>query len=224
MVQGVAAAVCDVAGNCSNAGPISGIMVARRPPVITITTPGSNNPSYLLNQAVAANYSCTDGGSGVTTCTGTVPSGSNLNTSAVGAETFSVNATDNVGNASNQSESYSVSYNICLLYDPTKAVESNATIPIKFDLCDANSADVSSSAIAVNLAGIQQISTTTSGEIAAYPAAAPDANFRYSSDLGTTGGYIMNLSTQGYAAGTYQITFTVANDPIPHSMQFEVSQ
>ena len=216
--------VCDVAGNCSNAGPISGVMVDRKPPVITITTPGSNNPSYLLNQAVAASYSCTDGGSGVATCKGTAPSGSNLSTSAVGAETFSVNATDNVGNASNQSESYSVSYNVCLLYDPTKAVESNATIPIKFDLCDANSTDASSSAIAVNLTGIQQISTATSGEVVTYPAASPDVNFRYSSDLGPTGGYIMNLSTKGYAAGTYQITFTVTNDPIPHSVQFEVSQ
>lgn len=216
--------VCDAAGNCATAGPITGNMVDLKAPTISITTPASGDPTYLLNQAVAANYSCTDGGSGVATCSGTVPNGNDLNTASVGTENFTVNATDKVGNASNLSAGYSVSYNICVLYDQTKAVESNATIPIRFYLCDANQGDVSASSIAVNFVGVQQISTTTSGVVVTYPAATPDANFRFSSDLGPSGGYIMNLSTKGYAAGTYQLTFTVANDPKPHSVQFEVSQ
>lgn len=216
--------VCDVAGNCSEAGPISGIMVDRKPPTITITSPGANNPTYLLNQAIAANYSCTDGGSGVATCSGPVASGDNLNTSSVGAQNFAVNASDKVGNTATSSAGYSVGYNICILYDQTKAVESNATIPIKFELCDANQVDVSSSTIAVNIVGIQQISTSTSGQVVTYPAATPDANFRYSSDLGPTGGYIMNLSTKGYAAGTYALTFVAGNDPAQHSVEFQVAQ
>jgi hypothetical protein len=117
-----------------------------------------------------------------------------------------------------------VSYNICALYDQTKAVQSNATVPVRFYLCDADQADVSSSSIAVNVTGIQLISTATSTDVVTYPVATADSNFRYSSDLGPSGGYIMNVSTKGYASGTYQVTFTVANDPIQHSLQFEVRQ
>ena len=51
----------------------------------------------------------------------------------------------------------------------------------------------------------------------------PDNNFRFDSTLGTSGGYIFNLSTAGLAAGTYALTFTVSGDPTLHSAQFAVS-
>src|SRR5207249_1265426 len=76
--------VCDVAGNCATVGPFGGNMVDKKPPAISITTPA--NTSYLLNQAVSANYSCSDGGSGVATCAGKVPSGAAIDTSAVGSK------------------------------------------------------------------------------------------------------------------------------------------
>src|SRR6266852_3692418 len=79
---------CDVAGNCATAGPIGPNMVDKKPPQITITAPAATN--YVLNQGVASNYSCTDGGSGLATCAGPVAAGSNFATAAVGAKTFTV--------------------------------------------------------------------------------------------------------------------------------------
>jgi hypothetical protein len=105
--------VCDVAGNCTTAGPVGGNKIDRKPPVITLTTP-KNGASYgavltLLNP-VKVFYSCSDGGSGLTSCTGTQPSGATLDTSlfALGSHSFEVTATDKVGNTSRVSATYTV--------------------------------------------------------------------------------------------------------------------
>lgn len=47
----------------------------------------------------------------------------------------------------------------------------------------------------------------------------PDFNFRYDASLD---GYIFNLSTRGFATGTYLLFFTVAGDPVEHSLEFQV--
>ena len=99
--------VCDVAGNCTTAGPIGGNKIDRKGPVITLTTP-ANGAVYQLFQVVNASYSCSDGGSGPGTCTGTLPNLSPLNTLTLGSKTFVVNATDAVGNASSTTVTYEV--------------------------------------------------------------------------------------------------------------------
>ncbi len=208
---------CDVAGNCATAGPIGPNMVDKKPPQITITAPAATN--YVLNQGVASNYSCTDGGSGLATCAGPVAAGSNFATAAVGAKTFTVNATDKVGNASSQSVSYNVAYGACLLYDTTHANKSGSTIPIKFQLCDAAGNDVSSSAITVTALQVVMLSTNASSTVIDAGNANPDNNFRFDSTLGLTGGYIFNLQTTGLATGTYLLTFTVPGDPTTHSSE-----
>ncbi len=45
---------------------------------------------------------------------------------------------------SSDTATLSVSFNICLLYDPTKAKKSGAAYPIKIALCDVNGNNVSS--------------------------------------------------------------------------------
>jgi hypothetical protein len=86
------------------------VILDTTPPAISITIPIKT--TYLLNQAINANYACTDGGSGVATCTGTVANGSSIDTSSVGGKTFTVNATDRVGNVSPpQSVTYTVTAN-----------------------------------------------------------------------------------------------------------------
>jgi hypothetical protein len=77
------------------------------PPIITIYTP-PNGAVYTLGQAVASSYSCTDAGSGVASCDGPVPSGSNIDTSTAGLKTFEVHATDGAGNASSLEHTYTV--------------------------------------------------------------------------------------------------------------------
>jgi hypothetical protein len=79
------------------------------PPSASITTP-SNGATYALGQAVKASYSCTEGGGGpgISSCAGTVPNGSAINTSTTGAHTFSVTATSSDGQTGSASVSYKV--------------------------------------------------------------------------------------------------------------------
>jgi len=214
--------VCDVAGNCATAGPIDGNMVDKKPPTISASAPTAGS-TYLVNQTVNASYSCTDGGSGVATCSGTVASGSPIDTTSVGSKSFTVNSTDKVGNvASPQSINYSVGYGVCLLYDPTRSVQGGSTIPLKIQLCDANNADVSSSSIVVHGLSLAQASTNASEVLQGSGNANPDNDFRFDSTLGPTGGYIFNLSTKGLTTGSYLLTFTAGTDPSSHTLVFQV--
>jgi hypothetical protein len=79
------------------------------PPTVTVTTPGKDS-TYTVGQVVAANYSCQDnqGGSGIKSCVGRVPSGHPLNTSAVGRYDFIVVGTDNAGNKTTVRAGYRV--------------------------------------------------------------------------------------------------------------------
>jgi hypothetical protein len=97
--------VCDVAGNCATAGPITGLKVDRLGPSITITAPTG---TYTTGQAVTAAYACTDGGSGVATCSGLPSSGSAIDTSVAGTKSFTVDATDAAGNHTQRVASYTV--------------------------------------------------------------------------------------------------------------------
>src|SRR5262249_15688492 len=58
--------------------------------------------TYTVGQAVTASYSCSDGGSGVSACTGPVASGAALDTSAAGRKTFPGNAAGNAGNTTTE--------------------------------------------------------------------------------------------------------------------------
>ena len=98
--------VCDNAGNCAVAGPITGNKIDRKPPSIAITVPA--NTTYPFNSLQHASYVCTDGGSGVASCTGTVANGAAIDTSSVGAHTFTVTAADAVGNTSSTTVQYQV--------------------------------------------------------------------------------------------------------------------
>ena len=78
-------------------------------PTIALTTP-ADGTTYSLNQSVNASYSCQDeaGGSGLQSCTGTVPDGSAIDTASTGIKTFAVTAIDNAGNRVSVTHTYSV--------------------------------------------------------------------------------------------------------------------
>lgn len=113
-----------------------------------------------------------------------------------------------------------VQYNFTLLYDPTRAVNSNAAYPIKIVACDANGKDVSSSAIVVHAVMV------TAAGFSAVPNDAgnsnPNNDFRFDNGFGTSGGYMFNLKTTGLPSGTYLLQFTAGNDPITHGVGFQV--
>jgi len=98
--------VCDMAGNCNTAGPFTGNKVDKKAPTIAIASPTVGG-TYGLNAKVAASYACSDGGSGMTSCTGPVANGSLINTSK-GTKTFAVTAIDSVGNSATVNVTYSV--------------------------------------------------------------------------------------------------------------------
>jgi predicted extracellular nuclease len=111
----------------------------------------------------------------------------------------------------------SVTFNICLLYDPTKAVKSGATYPIKLQLCDINGNNVSSSSTVLHALGVGQISSTSYGDVISAGEANPDNNFRFDD-----GKYIYNLKTTGLTTGVYNLYFTAGSDPVVHTVQFQV--
>jgi DNA/RNA endonuclease G (NUC1) len=111
--------VCDVEGNCSTAGPIAGIKIDRKPPVITITTPAAGGV-YPLNESIAASYACADAGAGTASCAGTVGNGAPIDTSSLGSKIFVVTAADAIGNGSSATATYTVKRMLTSV-GPTKA-------------------------------------------------------------------------------------------------------
>ena len=136
--QSVTGTAVDNAGNSATA-TVSGINIDKTAPTITITTP-ADGATYTLNQSVAASYSCSDSLSGVASCTGPVPNGSNIDTSTVGSKTFTVNATDNAGNTATKTHSYRVIYSWAGFFRPVdnppivNVAKAGSAIPVKFSL------------------------------------------------------------------------------------------
>jgi uncharacterized delta-60 repeat protein len=130
--------VCDNAGNCATAGPISGNMVDKKGPAISIVRPGEE--TYLLNELVSASYSCADGGSGIASCSGPVADGASLDTSTVGPRSFTVTATDNAGNDTSLTHDYRIVYPFGGFQAPVdgqptlNTAKAGSVIPVKFTL------------------------------------------------------------------------------------------
>lgn len=109
-------------------------------PTITITTP-ANGAQYILGSTVHADYSCDDpGGSGVATCAGPVADGAPIDTASVGAKSFTVNATDNAGNPSSSTHTYTVVYDFEGFFSPVdnlpvlNSVKAGSSVPVRFSL------------------------------------------------------------------------------------------
>jgi hypothetical protein len=109
--------IFDVAGNSTTQGPFGPFEVDKKAPVITGPTISPSSPTY--GQTVTANYSCTDGGSGVVLCgpsgSATIPATANTGPlsspadNSVGTHTVTINSQDAVGN---QSAPGSVTYTV----------------------------------------------------------------------------------------------------------------
>jgi hypothetical protein len=82
-------------------------MIDRRGPSISVVTPAAGGV-YRRNAVVNASYDCSDDGSGVASCTGTVANGARVSTSSLGKRTFTVTATDQVGNRTSTTSTYTV--------------------------------------------------------------------------------------------------------------------
>ena len=207
--------ICDNNGQCATAGPIGGNMIDLRPPTVTVTVPAAGS-TFTLGQQIDADYACHDAGSGIQSCSATVPGGT-ANTSSVGLHTFEVTGLDAVGNSAQATSSYTVSYGICPRYDTSQPRNSGSTLPIKLRLCNASGANVSAPAIVVTALHVFRLSGSGAGNLDDSGHRHPRLEFRFSD-----GQYILNLSLKGFAAGTHGLQLKAGNDPTIHTVQFEV--
>jgi hypothetical protein len=95
--------ICNAAGNCRTAGPISGIRVDRMPPEIRATVDPLAGP-YALGDVVQVTFTCTDTASGVGSC----PSAAILDTTSPGSYSASFQASDEAGNLASVVVQYTV--------------------------------------------------------------------------------------------------------------------
>lgn len=131
--------VSDVAGNTipgTDAGPY---MIDSVVPDVVITVP-ADGQTYLLNAAVASDYSCADTTSGVASCVGPVADGANFDTVGVGPHSFTVTAADVAGNTAQRTHAYKVVYHFDGFFPPVdnlptvNTVKAGSAVPVKFSL------------------------------------------------------------------------------------------
>lgn len=111
-------------------------------PTITVTSPG-HNVTYTVGQVVTARFSCTDGGSGVRSCEGTLADWASVPTDTPGTFTFAVDAQDEVGNPSRAVVTYTVrarTFTFTGFFSPVdnapvfNQVKAGSAVPVKFSL------------------------------------------------------------------------------------------
>jgi hypothetical protein len=112
--------VCDLAGNCTAAGPIAGNKVDKKAPAITIVQPAA--AQYVHSATLTLDYAVVDGGSGLNAFTSLLDGGATLaghglqdgqpisllTELPLGLHTFRIDATDNVGNAATASVTFEI--------------------------------------------------------------------------------------------------------------------
>lgn len=189
-------------------------------PSIALNAP-ADGATYLLNQSVAADYSCDDNLSGVALCAGPVPSGTAIDTSAEGSQSFTVNAEDNAGNLASTTNGYSVQYDFAEFQQPVEnlpvinVAKAGRTIPIKWQLRDANGAYLSDLATFVSLLSapitcdaapssvVEEEATTTGGTVLRYDSATNQFVYNWQTAKSWTGCRLLQLTladgTQHYA-------------------------
>ncbi|HEX8708661.1 MAG TPA: ExeM/NucH family extracellular endonuclease [Pyrinomonadaceae bacterium] len=194
------------------------------------------NP-VLLNSSVNAGASFTDPGTPDThtaswnwgdgqTSVGVVTE-SNGSGSVTGSHTYntigsynaSLTVTDDDAGSGSNSVQVNVTYGIVSLFDQTEAHKSGSTIPIKLQLVDANGNNLSGANKTVHLVSVTFNSVIVGGPDYDSGNSNRGNNFRFDPVLG---GYIFNLSTKslGSAPGEYTVNFTVAGDPVIHTITF----
>lgn len=103
-------------------------------------------------------------------------------------------------------------YHFASLFDQAGAYKAGRTVPIQLQILDSNGLNVSSPSLIVSARSLLKLDDSSSSAVIDSGNANPDSNFRFDSTIGTTGGYIFNLSTKPLTAGTYALSFYVGGD------------
>jgi DNA-binding beta-propeller fold protein YncE len=111
-------------------------------------------------------------------------------------------------------------YRIVPLYDTSKPANPGSTIPVRIQITDATGANLSARSLAVRLVELRQ--TAPVDAVAALRKGSPNDDFRFSAELGGSGGYIFNLHTGGLAPGAYELRFTVGSESRRYSVPVRI--
>jgi hypothetical protein len=210
-------------------------------PTITLDSP-TDGATYTLGQNVIANYSCADDKSSGSdlSCTGSVLTGSLIDTGSVGTKTFSVTATDKVGNTQTKTVSYKVvsPCNMGEIAPPVNDVSdaddpgmsaykfgSRGVIPAKFSAaCDGDPIDTQAEADAHPMKlTLIKLGSTPDQDAVVENTVTGSANtgdlFRFDD---AADHYIYNVAVKNLVRGTYKITISEANGGGTHDEWFSV--
>lgn len=101
--------VCDTKANCVTAGPIAGNRVDLKPPTVALRQPAQNGRYGLLARH-GVRFVCGDAGSGIYSCEGTAPEGTQVPTGpkSLGPHTFVVIGQDRAGNRTKVRHAYRI--------------------------------------------------------------------------------------------------------------------
>ena len=194
------------------------------PPTLTMPSLAAN---YTYLSSLTFNFGATDSGSGIYSIAATlngaaITTGTTVVLSRPGLNTFTLTATDNVGNVATQTATFTVTYKFSGFAPPiqsngTDVFKLGSTVPIKFQLTDANGGYVSTAGAYLT---VQKLSGTvpTGTPIAAGASGSADSgnNFRYDT---TSNSYLFNLSTKPLAVGSWQLQVHL-NDGTVHTVTF----
>lgn len=165
--------------------------------------------TYLVGETIPVSWECN--GDFFIECSAS-PGGGALSYNLPGTYTFSITGFLEDGQIT-ATIPFLVTYGVCRLDDASQTVVAGKTVTIKLELCDKSGNDRSAAGTAVKANSIVQLS---SGKTLALGSANPDANFKFDSKLGTSGGYTYTLNTSGLTPGNYQLGFLAAGDIVQH--------
>ena len=204
--------VCDVSGNCSTAGPIAGNKIDKKGPIgITfVGGPAAGGVYYFGSVPAAPTCTATDGGSGLLSCVVTGYS------NAIGAQTLTATAKDNVLNSSTATLNFTVnSWSILGFYQPTdmgnvwNTVKNGSTVPLKFEVF-AGSTELTNATLGVVVTSLTYKAATCStapvDDIELI--ATGNTTLRYDT---TAGQYIYNWKTPSTPNACYVVTVTTVD-------------
>lgn len=216
--QTITGTAADLAGNSAQTSRT--INLDETPPVLTMPNLAS---SYLYNSSLTLNFSAADPLSGVASTQATfngkpVTNGTTFVLNQPGTNTFTLTSTDVAGNTTTQTATFSVLYQFSGFLPPipndgSGLFKLGSTVPVKFQLTDANGAIVGT-AVANLTVQMYSGGTLVGAPIDATPPGNADVGdlFRFDGSQ-----YIYNLSTKTLTNGTWQIQARL-NDGSVHAV------
>jgi hypothetical protein len=222
----------DIKGNQS-AVQSQTFLIDQTAPTVSVNIP--EGAVYTQNRPVPLVFSCADeaGGSGIASCVGSTPSGSNLPTGTAGMQVLTITATDNAGNVFVKT----VNYRVLDAVNADGSVNGNVPATLSLTLTNPSATfgaftpglawdyTTTMSATAVSTGGdaaltVSDPSSTATGRLVNGTFSLPSAlQVKATSPLGTGGGAFANVG--GSAAPTPLLSYSgpVSNDTVGVTFQ-----